>query len=72
MLFREAELEAFSKEIVEQYGEAGGSELQRLVFSPHSPEIRRLAARLQIPTDVSLASDEERAEIVKTLRVTEQ
>ncbi|PHJ25798.1 b-block-binding subunit of tfiiic protein [Cystoisospora suis] len=46
-----AELEAFSRAIVQRYGEAGGNELERLVFSPHSPEIRRLSARLQIPTD---------------------
>lgn len=47
---------------MQRYGEAGGNELERLVFSPHSPEIRRLSARLQIPTDVSLVSDGEHAD----------
>nr|CEL68800.1 TPA: hypothetical protein BN1204_045340 [Neospora caninum Liverpool] len=49
-----AELDAFAENILERYREAGGEELGRLVFSPHSPEVQDLAARLRIPTDVVL------------------
>ncbi|KEP67717.1 UNVERIFIED_CONTAM: hypothetical protein HHA_228070 [Hammondia hammondi] len=49
-----AELDAFAESILDRYREAGGEELGRLVFSPHSPEVQSLAARLRIPTDVVL------------------
>ncbi|KFG44969.1 hypothetical protein TGDOM2_228070A, partial [Toxoplasma gondii GAB2-2007-GAL-DOM2] len=51
---RTAELDAFAEIILDRYREAGGEELGRLVFSPHSPEVQSLASRLRIPTDVVL------------------